>query len=92
MGAQQELANAIDKILWEDWDPIGMKNLGNQRDEYSGYVAEIFSLALANASVEEIARRLDYIATNTIGFGGGHIERDKIVAEKILSIKRELIK
>ncbi len=91
MGAQQELANEIDKILWEDWDPIGIKKMNGPRDEYSGYVAEIFSLVLANSSEEEIASRLDYIAEYTIGFGGGHLEHCREVAKKIISAKEKTI-
>ena len=90
MGVQQELADAIDKILWEDWDPIGVNDQPSARDEYSGYVAEVFSLALANSPVEEIAKRLNLISNNTIGVGE-NIDHSKMVARKILDIKNKLI-
>ena len=89
MGAQQELANAIDEILWEDWDPIGMKKMNGPRDEYSGYVAELFSLVLANASQEEIAKRLEALAEDLCG---APLEVCMTVAGKIISAKQKFIK
>ena len=42
---QIKLYKDIDEILWNDWDPIGMKMIANwARDEYDGYVPSIFSL------------------------------------------------
>jgi hypothetical protein len=37
------LYKKIDDILWFDWDPIGINDIA-PRDEYRGYVSEIFEL------------------------------------------------
>ena len=41
-----QLYKAIDKILWNDWDPISMKVHKGPRDEYESYVPAIFSLKI----------------------------------------------
>jgi hypothetical protein len=64
---QKELYKRIDEILWEDWDPIGVNNFENSRDEYQTYVPQAFRLALENADVSEIAEYLNQVATETMG-------------------------
>ena len=71
----------VDQILWEDWDPIGINDVA-PRDEYQRYVPQIMNMALSNSSVKEIADRLHYIETKTIGVDGD-IKRCMAVAEKI---------
>jgi hypothetical protein len=34
----------IDEILWQDWDPIGINDMSDARDEYDGYVSQLFNL------------------------------------------------
>lgn len=99
MKSDKELYNIIDKILWEDWDPIGMKTLkGAPRNEYHGYIPEIFSLTVNNASIDEITNKLIFIETVTMGFEGPDVDNEairihcKTVAEKIIAEKRKLIK
>ena len=48
------LYKKIDAILWFDWDPIGLQELG-PRDEYQSYVPEIFRITKANADRKKIA-------------------------------------
>lgn len=51
------LYKKIDDILWFDWDPIGINDMA-PRDEYQGYVPEIFNLKKSGADRQEIAKRL----------------------------------
>ncbi len=54
-----ELWKAIHKILWEEWDPIGVNDgSGWPDDEYNGYVPQIFQLKIQNASKEAIVEQL----------------------------------
>jgi hypothetical protein len=48
----------IDRILWEVWDPIGLNRISPARDEYSGYVNEVFQLLTSGASDHELAQHL----------------------------------
>ena len=35
---QLGLYKRIDEILWEDWDPIGVNDVEEARDEYQSYL------------------------------------------------------
>lgn len=74
----------IDKILWKDWDPIGVNDFA-PTDEYQSYVSQIFHLLINGASIEEIADRLYRIETKVIGVGGNK-ENCRSAAKKIKSI------
>ncbi len=52
----KELYKAIDEILWNDWDPIGVKEIA-PRDEYQNYTPTIFSLKINGVDTETIAKK-----------------------------------
>jgi hypothetical protein len=58
----------IEEILWQVWDPIGMKEITDApRDEYSGYVNRVLELLTSGASDDVIANHLLQIATERMG-------------------------
>ena len=73
----------IDKILWKNWDPIGLSDYGC-RDEYYDYIPEMFTLTTSGATTKELADKLFYRATETIGVSDT-LERNQEIAELILS-------
>lgn len=75
----------IDEILWFDWDPIGINEIDDARNEYEGYVPEIFHLKKASTNSEEIAMCLFKIETERIGLSG-MFENCLAVAEKIVRL------
>ena len=79
------LYKKIDDILWFDWDPIGI-NDDAPRDEYQGYVPEIFGLVKAKADRFEIANRLHKLETENMGMSGT-IENCLTIADKILNVR-----
>ncbi len=81
----RNLYEAIDLILWNDWDPIGINDIA-PREEYQGYTPSIFQLKKNGADKETIAKTLHEIETVTIGVVG-NIEHCQQVAEKIISLK-----
>ncbi len=82
---QKELYKAIDEILWNDWDPIGV-NDSAPRDEYQSYTPTIFSLKINGADTETIAKKLYEIETVTIGVLGS-IDHCRQIADKIINLK-----
>lgn len=76
------LYQAVDLILWNDWDPIGINDIA-PRDEYQSYTPTIFKLKTSGADKETIAKTLHEIETVTIGILGD-IEHCRKVADKIL--------
>ena len=87
---QMELYNRIDEILWEDWDPIGVNDVPEARDEYSSYLPHIFRLALEGADRERIANSLVATIETNIGLTANK-EHNLKVAEKIVRAKRKFI-
>jgi len=66
MNMENKIFRAIDKILWTDWDPIGVNDIPICRDEYRSYVPEIYRLKLEGNNQEAIAQRLFGIADKEI--------------------------
>ncbi len=75
----------IDEILWFDWDPIGINDIDDARDEYESYVTEIFNLKKATVGRQEIAKSLLKIETEKMGLNGT-LENCLSIADKIISL------
>ena len=44
---ETKLYKSIDEILWNDWDPIGVNDFGDDaRDEYYGYLPQVYQLKI----------------------------------------------
>jgi hypothetical protein len=82
---QKRIYSAIDKILWLEWDPIGI-NDSAPRNEYYGYIPSIFNLKISGADKEIIASTLFEIETLKIGVVG-NMDRCRDVADKIFNIE-----
>jgi hypothetical protein len=84
--ANKRIYDLIDTILWEDWDPIGVKEMEGVRDEYVGYITSVFNLKINGADKVKITQHLFNLETINMGLSG-NIKHCEIVAEKIVSIK-----
>ncbi|HKC69577.1 MAG TPA: hypothetical protein VKG26_15175 [Bacteroidia bacterium] len=82
----KKIYKAIDEILWNDWDPIGVNNFKEARDEYYGYVPAIFGLKIGGANKETIAEKLHEIETYRMGIIRS-INYCQQIAEKIIELK-----
>ncbi len=82
---QKILYKTIDEILFNDWDPIGVNEFEDARDEYHDYVSEIIILKISGADKDTIASHLLKIETDIIGLFG-NLDNCKRVADKILSV------
>ena len=71
----------IDKILWNDWDPIGVNDCA-PRDEYQIYVPRILNMLMNGSSEEEISKELYTIETEIIGLLGDR-KRCEEISNKI---------
>ena len=80
---RRKLYRHIDQIAWNDWDPIGVNEFEEARDEYYSYLPNILSLVLKNANREMIAQYLYNAETQSMGLPGNY-EACLRVAEKIL--------
>jgi hypothetical protein len=63
----------IRSVLLDVWDPIGIRDEPNAQDEYDMYIGDIFELLKKNASNEEIAKYLHWVAHDRMGFDKAQI-------------------
>ncbi|NDV94567.1 hypothetical protein D0T84_06475 [Dysgonomonas sp. 521] len=82
---EKELYDAIDEILWKDWNPININDNENIRDEYQSYTPHVFKLKIQGADIVKIARHLYNVETINIGLAGNP-EHCKIIAKKIYEL------
>ena len=64
---KKDLWIKVDKILWEEWDPIGVKDYGGLDDEYRRYVPSIVALLQNGADESQIAKLLHQHANVNMG-------------------------
>ena len=80
---QKKLYEIIDEILWKEWDPIGVNDTEDVRDEYQSYTPYIFSLVIHGADKIKITEHLYNIETINMGMTGNKKHCEKI-AQKII--------
>ena len=75
----QELAlyRAVDEVLHYVWDPIGIAGIPRARDEYQGYVPQVFSLLRSRVAEAEIAAHLAEVASNRMGLSNTQQQSSK---------------
>ena len=81
----KELYNKIDEILWQDWDPIGINDEEQIRDEYYGYIPQVLSLKIQGSDKNKIANYLFEMETVNMGTNGNK-QNCELVAEKIINL------
>lgn len=64
---KKDLFSAINKILWTQWDPIGINWLQGCNDEYKEYVPEFYRLKMCGSDQETIALKLYELALDEMG-------------------------
>ncbi|GGJ06470.1 hypothetical protein GCM10007978_49960 [Shewanella hanedai] len=90
---EKELYKRIARILWKDWDPIGVYNEEDEwDDEYDSYVPSVFKLAIENHYSFKISSHLTRMASDNMGLSTktGN-EHDLNVANIIIQAKREIL-
>lgn len=78
------LASEVERILFEDWDPIGVNELGGPLDEYASYAPVIVRLLGEGASADTIVAHLAKIESEQMGVSSPP-EHNAMVVNKLLS-------
>lgn len=76
----KELQRAVDEVLHYVWDPISVCRVPQARDEYDGYVGQIFTLLRSGASSSEISQRLESIVVEHMGLSSCKEQSDKVAS------------
>ncbi|MFM0723729.1 hypothetical protein PQQ53_08560 [Paraburkholderia strydomiana] len=71
----------VHKILIQEWDPIGVKDIPEAHDEYDMYVSGICRMLRAGQSSAEIYSHLRWIETERIGLDGNEQHTHRIAAK-----------
>jgi len=74
----------IHKTLLEEWDPIGVRNIPEARDEYSQYVSDVYHIAKNHDTSTPLFDYLWNIETEYMGLKG-NMKVTTLVAEKIFN-------
>jgi len=86
--SELEFYKIIDKILYLEWDPIGISNFAPE-DEYRSYLPLVFKIALENTDSKLLVEYLNKVRTQTMGLNNNY-SHDLQIAEKILHIKKDI--
>lgn len=76
----------VDSVLWEVWDPIGVNDAPEARDEYTSYAPAVAQMLRSGASDVEIERHLAQIILYRMGMPW--VDRDR--ARCTLAALREI--
>ncbi len=87
---QLRLYEFIDEILFNEWDPVGVSDSPEARDEYYGYLPQVFSKAMHGESAQNIADYLREVETERMGLSN-YNSNCLAVAEKIIKEKAKLV-
>lgn len=88
---QKSFYKEIARILWEEWDPIGVNDGDNEwNDEYDSYVPHTFKLALDNADASKIAKHLSTAIIQNMGLSSNP-NHDLKVAQLITETKIKML-
>ncbi len=77
----QELVITVRKMLWEDWDPIGVNQFPEASDEYDSYAPGVVELVQHQASEQEILDWLWSLETGHIGLEGDRENTEQFAAK-----------
>ncbi|QHT68234.1 hypothetical protein GXP67_17090 [Rhodocytophaga rosea] len=89
-GKQGEFWEEINRVLWEEWDPISVGKHEWIRDEYKSYVPSIFKLLIQNESATIIAYRLNEHARVSMGLHPDS-EHNLAIAKRLIILKEQFI-
>lgn len=83
----KQLFSQADKILWEDWDTIGVNDMGSASNKYRGYVPSIVNLIEQNADEIKFMKLLHQHANVNMGLST-ELGHHRLVAGKLKELSR----
>jgi hypothetical protein len=82
----RRIYDAIHKILFEEWDPIGINANPHLQDEYDHYIGGIYKLLSVNSDKIKIVGHLRQLETVSMGLADRDDERRQHVAKVLLKL------
>ena len=81
--ATAAISEAVDLILWQYWDPIGVNDNPVARDEYSSYVPKVVRLLQDGADALKLAQHLHSLGRANMGIES-YSDHCSSVAQRLL--------
>lgn len=84
-GKELELYSSVKRILWKDWDPIGVfEDNSEWDDEYDSYVPTVFDMLIDNRDEYAISRHLTALKRDNMGFTALDGNEDDLKTARLL--------
>lgn len=84
---KEKLKAKVSEILWNDWDPIGINDSKECRDEYDCYVQSITNLLINGTDLIKLKNRLHQHCNLDMG-----MNKDKVVHSNVARKLLDLMK
>ena len=81
----REIQERIGRILYEDWDPLGLRGVAPP-DEYDSYIGGVYRLLAAGASCEQVAEYLAELERGPLGYSETNAARTLAAARKLCEL------
>lgn len=85
------LSTRVNETLYYFWDPIGVNDAPEARDEYDSYVDKIVDLLLKNATEREVEKQLLHIETRSMELSAGSTSHRYEAAERLVHWRRWIL-
>ncbi|MFK7759610.1 MAG: hypothetical protein AB8C13_06660 [Phycisphaerales bacterium] len=85
---RSKLIEQVNRILTEEWDPIGFVDMGageHAYTEYTSYAKGVVALLRTDADVHKIAQYLTMVRTKSIELGANN-EADQLIAQRLRNL------
>ncbi|MDR6633755.1 hypothetical protein J2X72_002555 [Phyllobacterium sp. 1468] len=73
------LEKSIRRILLQEWDPIGIKDVVAAQDQYDGYVSQIAKMVSDHKTVDDLARYL-LMTEDKMGLDGNRVRAVRVAS------------
>jgi hypothetical protein len=80
----------IKRLLLQEWDPIGISNVPEARDEYDSYALQVLSALQSGANAASISDFLERVVTDRMGLSSNQRHSDEI-ASKLVAMHQDRI-
>jgi len=81
----REIQDRISKILYEDWNPFGLRDV-MPSDEFDSYIGGVYRLLASGASCEQVAEHLAALERGPLGYAEATAARNMAVARKLCEL------
>jgi hypothetical protein len=81
-----EVHRQLDRVLFFQWDPIGVSSYPEAQNEYRGYVRGVYDIAVQSRSALAVAEHLAAIECDAMGLSGRAPDALLPVAQMILEL------